>query len=109
MPILDPEKRRAYRRDWYSKNKISEKKHVKKRKVRIRKWINNYKSQLKCETCSESHPSTIDFHHVSGKDFEIGYMVSNGYSTKRIQKELEKCKVLCSNCHRKEHYRNHNL
>ena len=31
-------------------------------------------------------------------------MISFGYSKDRIEAEIEKCIVLCANCHRKEHY-----
>jgi len=39
MPIKDIEKRREYRRIWYSKNKKSEKIHVKRRKKEIQNWF----------------------------------------------------------------------
>lgn len=106
MPFKDVNKRREYRRKWYNENKTSEKKHVKRRKLEIRKWFELYKTGLKCENCSESHPATIDFHHNQGKkEMAISYMVGNGYSIEQIKKELKKCQVLCSNCHRKIHYK----
>ena len=104
MPIRDPEKRREYRRKWYSKNKDSEKDHVKRRKIELQKWFKNYKSKLRCSQCGEDHPSTIDFHHVKGKDANISKLVAEGYSKERIKRELDKCIVLCSNCHRKKHW-----
>lgn len=109
MPFKDIEKRREYRRKWYSQNKTSEKMHVKRRKKTIRDWLQKYKKGLKCGLCSENHPATIDFHHTKGKDFEVGYMATHGYSIKRIKLELEKCEIFCANCHRKTHYKNHNL
>ncbi|MEK6890496.1 MAG: hypothetical protein AABX35_04900 [Nanoarchaeota archaeon] len=109
MPFKDIEKKKEWRRSWYLKNKESVKKDVRNRKKEIRKWINEYKNNLKCKLCSEDHPAVIDFHHHSGKEFEIAYMVANGYSIERIKKELEKCEVLCSNCHRKLHYTNKKL
>lgn len=109
MPFKDKDKKREYRRKWYSLHKTSEKNYVRIRKKRIRDWIGNYKKSLKCKICSENHPAVIDFHHKNDKKFEIAYMVANGYSIARIQKELEKCEVLCSNCHRKLHYKNGNL
>lgn len=109
MPYKDKEKRREYRRKWYQLNSTSEKKHVKTRKKQLRIWLDNYKKNLSCTICFENHPATIDFHHISGKEFEIAYMVSNGYSIKRIEEELKKCKVLCSNCHRKIHYSNNKI
>jgi len=110
MPFKDPEKRRAFRRKWYLKNKTSEKKHVKRRKQEIKNWIQEYKSNLKCSECEEDHPATIDFHHKTGeKDQSVSNLVANGYSIERIKKELNKCEVLCANCHRKKHFKNNKL
>ena len=108
MPFKDPEYRRKYRREWYKKNKESEKKHVKRRKLEIKKWFKNYKKSLFCKKCSEKHPATLDFHHKSKneKEREIGFMVNDGYSIKKIKQEIKKCEVLCANCHRKIHYKN---
>ena len=106
MPYKDPDKRREFRRKWYAKNKVSEIAHVKRRKLEIRKWFLKYKSGLKCSKCGEGHVATIDFHHMVGeKEHGISMMVAEGYSIKRIQKELGKCEVLCANCHRKVHFR----
>jgi hypothetical protein len=110
MPYKDLEKRRECRRRWYSNNKESEKNHVKKRKEKIRKWFENYKSNLKCAICSENHLATLEFHHNSNnKENGIADMTHNGYSIDKIKKEIEKCEILCSNCHRKEHYKINNL
>ncbi|MBR9703980.1 hypothetical protein GOV12_01090 [Candidatus Pacearchaeota archaeon] len=108
MPFKDPDKRREYRRKWYYKNKESELDHIKKRKIKIRKWFEKFKLGLKCSKCNEDHPATLDFHHKNNKqkDFAIGKMVSEGYSINRVKEELMKCIVLCSNCHRKIHYKN---
>lgn len=106
MPFKNAEKRRDYRRRWYQKHNTSEKAHVRKRKRKIREWFNEYKKGLKCSICSESHPAVIDFHHKDSKEKELGisYMVADGYSVRTIRKELDKCKVVCANCHRKIHY-----
>lgn len=61
---------------------------------------------LKCEQCGENHPACLDFHHINpvSKDLEVSALVARGHSIDRIKKEIEKCKVLCSNCHRKLHW-----
>lgn len=110
MPFKSIEKRRKYRREWYSKNKKSEKEHVRKRKLKLRNWFKEYKQGLNCSKCGENHVATIEFHHNSaGKEMEISKMVSEGYSVKRITQELKKCIVLCSNCHKKTHYGKNNI
>ncbi len=104
MPYKDKEKRLECRRKWYAENKDSEKAHVIKRKNEIRKWFQEYKKSLKCSKCGEDHPATIDFHHrIGNKENGISKMVGDGYSIERIKEELEKCEVLCANCHRKVH------
>ena len=105
MPYKDKEKRLACRRKWYAENRSSEKAHVKKRKLEIKKWFLRHKGNLECSRCGENHIATIDFHHNSGaKEKNVSKMVANGYSVDRIRIELGKCIVLCANCHRKEHF-----
>ena len=108
MPFKDPEYRRKYRRKWYSKNKESEKAHIKRRKDQLRKWFWDYKKQLKCTVCGENHPATLEFHHKNPYkgDKKICNMVCDGVSIAKILKGIAKCQVLCSNRHRKEHYKN---
>jgi len=107
MPSKDAEYRRKYRREWYTKNKKSEKAHVKRRKDKLRKWFWDYKKKLKCSICGEKHPSTLEFHHKnnSKKDKNVCKMVCDGMSIKRILNEIKKCQILCSNCHKKKHYK----
>lgn len=105
MPFKDPEKKREYRRKWYKENKISERNHVRRRKKEIKKWFHEFKSKLCCSKCGENHPAIIDFHHTGKKENQVAQMVHWGYSIDKIKKELEKCQVLCANCHRKLHWR----
>ena len=111
MPFKDPEYRRKYRRKWYARNKESEKAHVRRRKLEIKKWFKDYKKNLKCSKCSESHIATLEFHHKSKKNKEnqIAIMVNDGCSIDKIKGEISKCQILCANCHRKIHYKNNKL
>ncbi len=110
MPFKDIIKKNEYRRKWYKLNKNSEKAHVKRRKKEIRRWFENFKKKLKCIKCLENHPAVLEFHHNNGeKENEISYMVGNGHSIGSIKKEMGKCIVLCSNCHRKLHFNNKKL
>ena len=58
----------------------------------------------KCTDCGlVDHAVVYDFHHLDPeqKDFSIG---KNARVFTSIQAELDKCILLCSNCHRKRHY-----
>lgn len=105
MPYKNPEKRRECRIRWYANNKESERQHVKRRKLEIKKWFKEYKNKLKCSKCPENYSACLDFHHKGNKDMLIPKMVAEGYSIKRILIEIAKCEVLCANCHRKKHYK----
>ena len=78
------------------------------RKKKMRLWYNAYKKTLCCEFCGEIHPAIIDFHHKDKKKKEINLstFVTKGWSIKRFLEEVKKCNILCSNCHRKLHYKN---
>lgn len=111
MPFKDPKKRKEYRKQIYDANRKKVILRVKDRKKKLAKWFFEYKKGLKCSVCSESHPATIDFHHldIKKKDNGISHLVYNGYSIERIKQELAKCEVLCANCHRKAHYQNNKV
>lgn len=60
-----------------------------------------------CSKCGYSrHPSALEFHHLdpTQKDFTIARVRLNKLNAE-IKKELDKCVILCSNCHREEHAR----
>ena len=69
--------------------------------------IFNYKG-AECNHCGLSEPKHLeiyDYHHVD-PDTKL-YSVSNILKgpIERLRTEVDKCLLLCSNCHRKEHAR----
>lgn len=77
-----------------------------KRRKKIKTMAIEYKGG-ECAHCrGVFHPAVYEFHHIdpSKKDFAIG---GGGVcrSWAAIQKELDKCDMLCANCHRIEHTR----
>lgn len=56
----------------------------------------------KCLRCNYSGPqAAMEFHHLFDKEFSIGHVSNRAWEV--IKRELEKCELLCSNCHRIEH------
>jgi hypothetical protein len=100
---------REYNRLYYQRNRerLLEKQAEKNRRFAEtrRKWLVDYKRTLECVRCGESHPATLTFHHKnsSEKSFEIGNAIALGIGLKRLLAEIEKCEVICANCHAKEH------
>jgi hypothetical protein len=79
-------------------------KAVHARRKKVREMAVAYKGG-KCEKCSYDHCiDALEFHHVDPdkKDFNIS---SKGYtrSWERVRAELDKCMILCANCHREIH------
>ena len=62
-----------------------------------------YLLECACEECGEDDPIVLDFHHkTDDKEHTISAMIFNKMSWSSILEEIDKCKVLCANCHRKE-------
>lgn len=106
MPRANKEKNREYFKKWYQANKEKQYRRIKERQQKIRKWLGEYKKTLKCELCNESHVACLDFHHKdpNEKEASLSMIYMKGWSIERIKKEIDKCQVLCSNCHRKLHF-----
>lgn len=66
---------------------------------------NEYKKTLQCSHCPENDPCCLEFHHPdSNKEFNISDKKRH-LSWIRLKTEIDKCIVLCRNCHAKEHKR----
>lgn len=78
---------------------------IKRRQVLKKKAV-EYKGG-KCEICGyNTCIDALEFHHLNPeeKDFGIGGDGSTK-SFEKIKKELDKCIMLCANCHRELHYK----
>lgn len=67
----------------------------------LQRYVVECKS-VPCLDCGRSYPSYVmDFDHVKGvKDKAISQLVKNSVSIEKLQAEIEKCEIVCSNCHR---------
>lgn len=97
---------RVYRKKHYLANK---RKYIDKAKTHrnlVAKWFIEEKSKLKCKNCSESRYWVLDFHHKdkTTKEKSVGSITRSG-SKQKLLKEMKKCEILCSNCHRDFHHK----
>lgn len=71
-----------------------------------KKWAIDYKGG-KCERCGYNKcVGALDFHHVNGKS-DKNFILSDKnlkLDWEIIKAELDKCELLCANCHREVHY-----
>ncbi|WP_254839356.1 homing endonuclease associated repeat-containing protein [Natronomonas marina] len=72
----------------------------------LRRWVHERKqSSGGCERCDEDDPAVLDFHHVTeDKNASIARMVADGRPKADVESEMARCRVLCANCHRREHF-----
>lgn len=92
---------------WYLKNKEYSRLRKERRRRELVRWVYEYKrDNCECESCGETHPGCLEFHHVDEeeKEFDVSRRANRGHSIENIKKEIDRCVVLCANCHRKHHY-----
>lgn len=89
-------------RESYRKNAEYYRKKSKSRRREVYEWTWNLKEKHPCPDCGKKYPHYVmDFDHLEDheKEFNISAEISRkGFD--QIKQEIEKCEVVCSNCHR---------
>lgn len=89
-------------------NKVRQYKHKYKHEQKrlAREHIKTIKEQSGCKICGNKNIHCLDFHHrpKTKKKNTVCNLVRQGYSLNIIKKEIKKCDIICSNCHRTQHY-----
>jgi hypothetical protein len=79
--------------------------HMEKRDQRKRRAVEYLGGR--CADCGyqTDFVTVYDFHHKdkSEKTVEISYLITANVGWKKLQRELDKCILLCANCHRIRH------
>lgn len=55
--------------------------------------------ELGCTDCGNKDVRVLEFDHLRDKEFNVGVLM-NMNSHDRLIKEIEKCEVVCANCHK---------
>jgi hypothetical protein len=83
--------------------------HDKDLSKKLRNWqiglIKLIKETTPCEDCKRYYPAPVmEFDHVRGtKLFDISAAPTHRCSLDRLRAEIEKCDLVCANCHRIRH------
>ncbi|PIR88328.1 MAG: hypothetical protein COU09_02735 [Candidatus Harrisonbacteria bacterium CG10_big_fil_rev_8_21_14_0_10_44_23] len=77
---------------------------VKKRRKKLRQMARDHKGG-KCMICGyKKCPDALDLHHVDPRTKEFSLSTKGlTRSWEKIKKEIEKCVLICANCHREVH------
>lgn len=97
----------AYNRSYYQTDAIQRAKQrdrIKANKRLVKDQYIEWKKQQRCSQCDESSYECLDLHHLDPtvKDGNLSRMTQDA-TWNRIKQEIEKCVVVCANCHRKIH------
>lgn len=95
------EKQKQWKAEHFQLNKDYHRLKLKRRRIETAIWFYELKCSLKCNRCGFDVAAALLFHHINKEDkkHEVSKMIGEGYSKKSILKEIEKCEVLCGNCH----------
>lgn len=93
----------AKMRRWRAINPERNKQNWTENRRRKKEWLDSQK--IACNRCGFDHVAALEFHHTNPaeKDFLLSVAVSH-YSLDRIKVEVEKCEIVCANCHRIHHF-----
>jgi len=91
--------------NWYYQNQDQQKENVKLNNMayrqKAREFVFAYLTKHPCQSCGESDPRVLEFHHLGEKENEVSRLMGRGASLDALIAEIQKCMVLCANCHRK--------
>ena len=103
---MDKNQLKLWMADWYQRNNANPEWKEQRNKQRAQKRRDNKRKAVEfmgncCARCGESFPDCCyDFHHKDPLDVNEVPSTILHCSWKRIEQELSKCIMVCSNCHR---------
>ena len=71
-------------------------------KDKLRQQMLEYLSDKYCLRCEISDPRVLEFDHINPKtkSYSIAHGIASTLSWKNIMTEIDKCQILCANCHK---------
>ena len=88
----------------HANNRAKRNKRSRELGIQYRQRVSVLKIKQGCYFCGfNTHSSALEFHHLdpATKDYNIGNIARGSWE--KIEKEIEKTIVVCSNCHRMLH------
>lgn len=74
-------------------------------RAKVAKFISAVKDNRHCVDCGIAYRYwQLEFDHLGDKEFNIGQFRSHTTDLVKIKKEMDKCEIVCSNCHRDRTY-----
>lgn len=99
--------RACHRKFFVAKGNEYMQRFQKRLRAQKRKYLRDFKESKGCAHCGDKRWQVLHFHHTDPniKSGVLNAMAAQNAAWERIDEEIEKCDVLCANCHAMEHYR----
>lgn len=95
--------KRQYERDYWGRVKLDKRiiknKLSKNNRIKKRKYIIELLKNSKCVDCGIDDWRVLEFDHRNRKTKKFNIADSVSFSIEKIQKEIDKCDIVCANCH----------
>ena len=109
MPYKDRNKQKEYQQKHHQRTKKKKRKQQNQLKDKRQHLVLEEMQRRgdKCAKCGFSDIRALDWHHLdpNEKINSISEMVRDRVSMDKLQAELDKCELICANCHRIEEQR----
>lgn len=100
MAYKNIEDQKAASRRHYLANKETYLERNKKYRVKIQHFIREIKEKTPCTDCNQVYPYYVmDFDHLENKENMVSFLSATG-RIGALKREIEKCEIVCANCHR---------
>lgn len=103
MPVSKKDRIAGYSAKYRKKNP----EYQRMQKQKLYDYINFKKLQSGCTRCGYNKcPQALHYHHIDPKTKlkSIAQMIVSQRPVQKIEEEIEKCILLCANCHQEMHY-----
>lgn len=92
---------RAYGRDHYQRNKGDYLEKARRWEAKMKALIDAAKNRP-CTDCGQTFPPYVmDFDHLPGREKAFNVSAGRAIGLAKVQAEIDKCDLVCANCHRR--------
>lgn len=104
LTICKPCSNKKRKQAWNKEKKLHVNQYAYNRRLERKLWAIEYLGGC-CSKCDIKYPHYVyDFHHIDPTTKETGIANLLLLTFEKLKIELDKCNLLCANCHREEHW-----
>lgn len=101
MPYKDKNKQKEAQRRSYLKNIDKNKKKNKTYREKVREYVRQQKESEPCMDCGIKYPYYVmEYDHTESNKVKTVSLLSSTGTMDQVVSEIQKCDLVCSNCHK---------